>query len=260
MHPLLRASLRIGIVAVVFTASAGCAESVKAVADKHRAASQPKLDKLKALAAAAQQQPPVIRDSFDLPPGVTLDFSQQVDRKDQHNALSVNVMYLADPCNADDQPWTPDPLPPGRDNYFRPPLDQSELLRGPGCVLARGPDAWGEQSPLVLNDAFIRMEKMLYVLVLRVRRAVRPVLPPTEMEAPKVETFIAGEIEGDALLYEIESGKYLGGMALDIRSKEKTMVRARAVADQLRSQLLQDASNTLYKKILELNPGSQPPS
>ena len=259
MPPLLRASLEIWIVAVVFATCTGCGETVKSVADKHRAASQPKLDKLKVIAAAAQNQAPVTRDSFDLPPGVKLDFSQMVDR--QHNALIANLMYLANPCNAESQAWTPDNLPPGPYNRFRAPLDQSDpLLRDPGCVLATGKGVHGEPAPSVLNDAFIRMERTLYVLVLRVRRAVRPQLSLAEIEARKVETFTAGEIEGDALLYEVETGKYLGGIALNVRNKDKTTVRTKAIADQLEAQLLQAASDALYRKIIELNPGSQPPS
>src|SRR6266545_1794455 len=247
-----------GVLLLLVVATAGCGGgSPSSIADRRRAQAEPKIAALRALAADVDRRPPVTADGWTLPAGEKLDFIWH--KNPAHNASIAYAVHLADPCTENDLKY--DNLDTS-DNRFYGPLDDSEnWLRGPACLLQNGTWLHGvkDVEAAQVNAAFDRLAATKYALIVRIRTAARPTLVESEIKAGELETFHPGRVAGDALLYEVASGRLLGGFAFDVTSTEKVEVYDRDMHSQLESSLLTDLGSAMRDKIGKLPPGGVPP-
>ena len=192
------------VVALALTASCG-GESIGKMVDRHRAAAQPVLDQIKALAPAVQKQPVVTATEWKLPAGVRLDFSP---RGATYNAAIAFVEHVTALCDSEWKNWKAGDR--GSD-LFDPQVHQQEWMLDPACLLTKGKAWWNEEpSKDILEENLTQFERTKYILVLRLADLAKPGLVYKELEQGKMEHFEPGHVRGDAVLFEIATGTYLG--------------------------------------------------
>ena len=82
----------------VFLLACGGGKTAKKVVDSHRAAAEPILAQLAALAPVVEKAPPVTENKLEVPAGVKLDFGFIVGSN--HNASVVYLPRMTAPCDA----------------------------------------------------------------------------------------------------------------------------------------------------------------
>jgi hypothetical protein len=94
-----------------------------------------------------------------------------------------------------------------------------------------------------------------YVLVPRLR-----FLRPRYAIDPdgEVRTFESGRIVGDALLYDLEAGRHLGGFAVEVVNADQ-VVSHESAYEALQHDLMARTAASIRDRVAELAPGSIPP-
>lgn len=224
---------------LVYLFALGCGGSQDVVA-KHRAAAEPQLTHIAAIAKAVAAAPPTTVDRLEVPAGVVLDL-KVVDigakfepgtgapPNAKYNTAIVNEALLTRGCQ---------PAPDGE--WFRINSDAAdEWLKGSACALA-GKDAG---DPATVDGYLHRLERTRYLLVLRTKVLDRPKLAGGK-------TFTRGHVVGDALLFEIASEKALGGFGFEFQSADAVDVsKLYDEHDELTTKFLEDADQGIRAKL-----------
>jgi hypothetical protein len=245
------------LVVLVAIGAIGCdAYKRKKVIEEHRAASTAQLAKITALAPIAEAHAPLTRDDWKLPPGVQLDLrphdsavaydGPERGARASYNTAMVYVEQLARPCESDGLTWQHH----DRGFFFLSPVRSNAWLIDPACALETGSGMHGAEIDLrVLDDGLRTLARTKYVLVLRLRERTKPNLVMAELIEKKMESFKAGRVAGDALLFDVEARKYLAGFVIDASNSETVSVRDKDVHGQLESELLERTRTLIEEKL-----------
>jgi hypothetical protein len=233
---------------LVVLLAAGCGESTKSIVEKEKAAAEPRLAQIAAIAADVPKQPPAKGETFTLPQGVALHFRWAAP---EHNASVTYDHALPDPCGTAELHWKDKPNAP---DYLGPLDTASDWLRPASCLVKTG--KWWRDTenipPEMVKEAFTRLARTKYLVVVRVAEAKCPVIGEDS-------TFEGGHMAGDALVYEVEGAKLLGSFSWQVESKDTVEVKGGGQADQLMYDLLTDAAWVLRDKLGKAGPGTPPP-
>jgi hypothetical protein len=159
------------------------------------------------------------------------------------NAIIVSPNQLTSPCDGPEGRW--ENMAQSSNNFVPPWSGTADsLLRPPACFLRDG------RLHVELDEAFVRgavegFDRMKYVLVVRIARAVAPRLSTEEITTGELETFEMGAIAGDVLLYDVSSAAFLDGAALRVVSDEEVEVVNEGVRGQLASNLVERLGRTV---------------
>ena len=248
----------------LFLISCGGGKTTAKVVDGHRAAAEPILAQLAALAPVVEKAPPVTENKLEVPAGVKLDFGFIVGAK--HNASVVYLPRMTAPCDVK-MTW-PKVSSDARELVFSAPLEKAELwIQTPACALRGQPTPIGDDADL-LEERFQTLEATKYVLVIKTTTMVHPAMTPmTEEEWKKVvggdykagtkTTFTPGKLAGEARLYELATQKPLGGFTFSHESAPKVKVTNNDQTGTLGNELTQDAGFGIMKTLTTLAPGTE---
>ena len=248
----------------VFLMACGGGKTAKKVVDSHRAAAEPILAQLAALAPIVDKAPPVTENKLEVPAGVKLDFGFIVGSN--HNASVVYLPRMTAPCDAKTT-W-PKVAGDAREIEFSAPLEKAELwIQDPACSLRGGTVRGGDDADL-LEERFQKLESTKYVLVIKTTTMVHPAMTAlTEEEWKKVSggdykagektTFTPGKLAGEARLYEIATQKPLGGFRFSHESAPTVKVNNSDQTGALGTELTQDAGFGIMKTLTTLAPGTE---
>lgn len=196
---------RLGLAILAFAA---CGDPATKLIEARRGKSAPHLAAVKKLAPIAAAQAPITDDTLKVPPG--LDFKEgQANLNPAYNATIVHAVVLADPCGAS----PPKDITMWDEHAF----ESASCLLDKGTLNRRGAKPEGR----TLTREFDVFDQTKYVLVIRLRTVEMP--SPTEDLA--LGAFRGGRITGDALLYEIDTGAYLGGFPIDAKPPTSVTVK-----------------------------------
>lgn len=241
----------------LFLAACG-GPSASELAEAHRSAATAQLSKIAALAPIVAAQPPLTSVEWKLPAELRLDFEpfaqQYADDGSRlpnptYNTAIAYEQHLAKPSEAQSLEWQS-----GSKDIFLLLVDRSDSwLIEPACLLATGRGRYGSE-PVVdnLKNGFSWLERTKYLLVLRLPTRKPPGLVLSELQAGEMKTFEGGQVAGDALLFEIASGAYLGGFAIDVRSANELEVRNSGVHTQLQLALSGDVDRLLEAELAKV--------
>lgn len=247
--------LRPFMAALVFMLAACGGKSAGKIAGEHRAASSTKLGKIAALAKAAEKLPALKSDEWKLPAGLKLNFvpfaetspvvGEPEPNPDYNTALAFDK-HLAQPSRAESIEWRS-----GSNDIFLLLIDRSDLwLIEPACILETGKGRYGSEPDVDnLIRGFHWLERTRYLLVLRLRTILPPGLIMKELEERDMKSFEGGRVEGDAVLFDIETGDSLGGIVIDVTSPSTAEVRKSDVHGQLRRLLADAVEKSLKEKL-----------
>jgi hypothetical protein len=239
----------------LFLLLAACGgESAASLAEAHRAAGTAKLAKIAALAPLVAAQPLLTADAWQLPPGERLDFvaftgnlTKEGKREPNptYNAAIAYEDHLAKPATAENMSWQH-----GKDLFLLMCDSSDEWLIGTACLFETGLGRYGSE-PVVYNleSGLSALERMKYLLVLRLRTRQPPNLVMSELQAGQMKSFEGGRVAGDAVLYDVEHGTMLGGFTVDAGSDAEVEVRNSRVHDQLQLKLAANANEQIKSKL-----------
>lgn len=150
----------------------------------------------------------------------------------------------------------------GPDNAFLFLVGQSsEWLQEPACHLRTGRGLYGGEpndNAELLAGRFAILERLDYALVVRIDSLdLAKVL--AHAEGDEAGVFVSGELAGDALLYEVESGSFLGGFPFVVRNKDTVEVDG-LTSSALMIDLTEEFRWAIQKAIRVQWPGSTPPA
>jgi hypothetical protein len=248
----------------VFLVACGGGKTAKKVVDDHRAAADPILAQLAALAPVIEKAPPVTENKLEVPAGVKLDFGFIVGAK--HNASVVYLPRMTAPCDAK-MTWPKAPAD-ARAIEFSAPLEKADLwIQAPACALRGEATPIGDDADL-LEERFKNLEATKYVLVIKTTTMIHPAMTPlTEEEWKKVSggdykagertTFTPGKLAGEARLYELATQKPLGGFTFSHESAPTVKVSGTDETGALGNALTQDAGFGIMKTLTTLAPGTE---
>lgn len=225
---------------VVLSACGG--KSLEKLTDERRPKIEPVLAKLAALAPAVKAAPPVTTDGFTLPAGAKVDFDLDYGNVANANAAVVYAGALTEPCSGGDYlTWDS-----GR-QLGQGPLDQTtSWLRDPACLMKTGKGRFGAEDldRRRLDHQFTLLEQLRYVLVVRPTTLVQPVIK-------NASEFSPGMISGDAKLYELATGKDLGGIKFTYASSEQIKVVGSSQQTQVEEDLIKETALGIAKQLQE---------
>lgn len=235
-----------GLLAALAVASGCGGRSAAKIVEAHRTVATAKIAALEALAKPVAQQPPLPADA-KLPSGVKLDLRAMLSGSEQHpesqrnpayNAAIVFADQLSNPCSDAVPHWLQDGTPGDRITLM---ADKTEYwLVPPVCLVKTGKNFRDGAPPSasLLEKDFDWLDRTQYALVVRLRARRAPTLSMKEIEANDIKTFSAGNLAGGVLVYELATGKYLGGFAFDLSGGPEAKVTDDArVEEQLELQL-----------------------
>jgi hypothetical protein len=238
---------------------AGCGgRSATQLAEMHRAAASAKLSKIAALAPLVAQQPRLSGVDWKLPEGLRLDFVPFAEQYAEdgtrlpnpaYNAAIAYEQHLAKPSAAEYPKWGSN----SHDLFFLT-IDRSpSWLIETACLLETGRGRQGS-DPVVDNlvNDLGWLERTKYVLVLRLPTRESPSLVLSELEAGEMKSFEGGQVAGDAVLYDVELGTFLGGFALDVSSQSELEVRNSGVHGQLQLALAGNVESRIQEELAKV--------
>lgn len=165
----------------------------------------------------------------------------------EYNTAIAFEHQLAKPSTAESLYWQSG----GKDLFLLSGLDHcDQWLIEPACVVETGMGRNGSEPVVsLLEEGFSWLERTKYLLVLRLRTRQPPGLVMEELKAGEMKTFSGGRIAGDAVLYEIDTARFLGGITVEGRSDENVEVRKGSVHSQLQLKLAANAEAEIRKKM-----------
>ncbi len=216
----------------------GCKSDVEKILDKHKDKLKPQLDKIAALSPIVAKEPKLTTDRWPVP-GVKWPTNVYTD-PNGGNALWAWSHQLVDPCSNREATFAKDNT--GSDYIILTETQVSttgDLLGLPGCAVA----GKLEQAAGLDEHAVTYLEGVTHVLVLRPEVKQVPELDKAESDASyesymktgkgkDVEHFVPGRIAGDALLYELGTGKLVGGFLFDATNSESVEVKGASAGIQ----------------------------
>jgi len=216
------------------------------LAAKHRSAAEPQIAHIAALARVVSEIPPTTLDRWELPAGVVLDFAplelgvaEGASPNPRYNAAIVLEAELTRGCQ----------LVPSSE-WFRIQSDSSHVwLTDPICELAgkSGKGSTGKE----IERAFDQLVRTRYLVVLRTHLLEKPVLATGE-------TFKPAHVIGDALLFEVATGKSLGGFRFEFSSRDTVEVYDVSGRDgQLATKFVDDVDRGIRDKLASLAPAER---
>jgi hypothetical protein len=232
--------------------------SASQLAEQHRAAASAKLAKIAALAPLVAAQPRLTGVEWKLPANLRLDFTPFADQyaadgtrlpSPTYNTAIAYEQHLAKPSEAQNLTWESH-----SQDLFLLMVDRSESwLIEPACLLESGRGRYGS-DPVVenLKSDLVWLEQTKFLLVLRLATRKPPGLVLSELEAGEMKTFQGGQVAGDALLFDIESGACLGGFAIDVRSGSEIEVSNSRVHTQLQLALSGDVDRRIREELAKV--------
>lgn len=230
--------------------------SAKDVAKKQEALIEGVAGRLLAISGDVDKRPPLAEDVLE-PGAPTLVFQPS---DPGFNAGVVYAVRLKDPCKGEELHWLEEGRQPSHETeILAPPLESADWwLITPVCVLRTGKGRFESELPPkeTLADGLRDMAKIQYVMVPRLK-----FLRPTYDIDPdgKVRTFHPGAILGDALFYELASGKYLGGITIAATNADEVEDEASAY-EALQSDLIEHARRGVQDKLQKLAPAWKGPN
>lgn len=150
-------------------------------------------------------------------------------------------------------------LEPDHFAYPEPPQSRFRLTRenpiaNPAALLKKGELHYGsgnlETKEEVLQE-FIRLKYVLVIRNLEVRDAA--------LTGASTRTFTGGTCEGDALLYDLESGRSVGGFRFSGRSSEKVRADMGDPEAYLTGNLKTNTVGAIRAEFQRRYPGTTPP-
>lgn len=238
---------------VILCLLVGCGDSGKDVVTKNKAAIEAQLARLKAIAADVASAPTVDTEAVAAPAAVLVfDFG------DSLNAAVVYPGHLTDPCNGEELHWFEEGRAPSHETQILvPPHDDMEnWLVTSACVLTSGTDRYGSEVPdaELVKWEVANLLKIKFVLVPRLRF----VRPTYNIESDgKVKTFNPGAIVGDVVLYELATGKRLGGFRVGATNATEVEDSSHSTFDSLQLDLIKQTEEQIARRLIELAPGAQ---
>lgn len=235
------------VVGVVVVGATGCdGYKIKKSIEAHRDAGKAQLAALNKLAVEVETHPAVTATEWNLPAGVKLDFQPIVHGGDykkptrevnaNYNAALTHAAYLRTPCQAEWIKWAPTPSA----DLFTMTIDHSqEWLEEPACWLDTNRGKFGSdivQRPSDVEDKLEQLIRTKYVVALRWRKFDAPSINLVEGTAT-TKSFNPGLVDGDAVVFEIATGKYVGGFPIRIDSGETAKLRKYEGGKELSLQL-----------------------
>lgn len=218
---------------------------IKKSIEAHRDAGKAQLALFNKLAVEVETHPAVIATEWNLPPGVKLDFQpivygdyqnpkREVNAK--YNAAMTHAAYLRMPCQAEWIKWGPTPSA----DLFTMTIDHSQdWLEEPACWLENNLGKFGSEIVHRPNDVEDRLEQLIrtkYVVALRWRKFDAPTINLVEGTAT-TKSFNPGLVDGDAVVFEIATGKYVGGFPIHLDSGETAKLKKYEGGKELAMQL-----------------------
>jgi hypothetical protein len=234
----------------------GCGPSAKDVVNQHKGVIEGQASKLQALTADVATRPQLEVDALEIPPGVALHFGLY---EEPFNTAVVYPGHLKDPCNGEEVHW----FEKGREPNYETRIstlvldDTRAWLVDPVCLLRTGKGPGGGEAPSkeVVESALRLLPKVKYVMVPRLK-----FLRPTyDIDSDgKVRSFHSGAIVGDALIYELATAKYLGGITIAATNNDKVEDES-STYGALERDLEKRAREGVQEKLAKLAPGGTPP-
>lgn len=233
-------------------------ESATALADAHRAAASARLAKIAALAPIVEKQPALVEAAWKLPDGLRLDcvpFGELISAtgtrtpNPAYNTAIAFSEHLAKPSAAANLEWQS-----GNKDTFLLLIDKSDRwLLETACFIESGRGRYGSEPVLSnLKEDLDWLERTRYVLVLRLPMRRPPGLVLKELQAGDMKSFTAGQVAGDALLYDVDNGALLGGFVIDVTSASAEDVRKADVHGQLQRKLAEAVNTNILERVTEV--------
>lgn len=231
----------------------GCKSDVEKILDKHGDKLKTQLDKLAALSAIVEKEPPLATETWPVP-GVK--WPANIYQNPDGNALWIWSNQLVDPCTNRTTTFAKDNS--GSDYIIITDstlTTTGDLLQYPGCALTGKKElAEGLDERAVKYLVGVR-----YALVLRPTVKDAPHLDSAEVSASTdeylktgkgkdVEHFVPGRIAGDALLYDLATSKLAGGFKFDVTSSETVKVQGAGI-DEIQQDVVDHLESALAAKL-----------
>lgn len=254
-----RSLAALGVLALVGTVGGCNGFRAKRAIDKQRDKGSAQLAALKKVADKIDTQPPVETTEWKLPAGVKLDFEPMLRGSFEHpkqetnpayNTALTHASYLRTPCQAESVRWYPTP---SGDSLILLTEHSDEWLIEPACYVENSAGKYAQDLPAVdlvtsRLDHFVRTK---YVLAIRLRKIDSPSINLAE-GTTTTKSFNPGVLEGDAVLFDIASGDYLGGFPIHVDSGETVKLKKYDGAKELQLKLSERLDSSIKSKLGEI--------
>jgi hypothetical protein len=208
----------------------GCAGGKEALVNSRRQSAEATLDNLDRIMADARQRSPLETEGFD-GPDTEVVFRDVLNEGETGNSAMIFLRHY------DDQPETVR-------SFYDDVLYEDRWWLWPTLALR------GSEQPLEsigarsLRQAFETLASLRFVLVLRADEWVPPSVA-TEVGESGYYHFQKGRFRGDALLYDLESARYWGGVNVSAANQDHvTNLSGASMEAVLRSDLLVQIEQT----------------
>jgi len=230
----------------------GCKSDEEKIVDAHKSKLKVQFERIAALAPKVEKEPKLTADTW---PVAGVKFSDNIYTDPSGNTLLAWSHQLVDACTNDNVTFAKDNT--GTDWIILSNTIVSTAIGAlalPKCAL----DGKMERAAGMSVKQVEYLVATKYLLVLRPHDKQAPSLDAAEVSAStdaylkgdkskEVKHFVPGRIAGDALLYELESGKLLGGFVFDANSSD--VVEVGASYDNLRFDVGKNLEKLLIAKM-----------